>query len=168
MTPSTKSKGLTVQRLPEAEVPAEMKNPNRIVLAGYNNPEMFKGFASLSGRVHSASRLSDRVREILVLRTLYRVGSSYQCTLHEPVALKAGVTTDELEALKVADFEVFSAAEIAALNFCEAADGVDTTDELWAKTVAHWSPQEISDMVMLAGFYAMAGRYLLAMGIVAE
>lgn len=155
-------------RLPEAVLPPEMKHPNRIVLAVYNNPEMFKGFASLSGRVHSASRLSDRVREILVLRTLYRIGSSYQCTLHEPVALNAGVTSDELEALKAADFEGFNPAEIAALNFCEAADSVTTTDALWERTVAHWSPEEISDMVLLAGFYAMAGRYLLAMGIVAE
>lgn len=145
-----------------------MANPNRIVLAVYNNPEMFKGFASLSGRVHSASRLSHRLREILVLRTLYRIGSTYQCTLHEPVALEAGVTTDELEALKVADFEGFSPAEIAALNFCEAADAVATTDALWSRTVDYWSPQEISDMALLVGFYAMAGRYLLAMGIVAE
>lgn len=155
-----------MQRLPDAELPADMAHPNRIVLAVYNNPEMFKGFASLSGRVHSASRLSDRVREILVLRTLYRVGSSYQCTLHEPVALNAGITTDELEALKSAEFECFDPAEIAALNFCESADAVSTTDAQWERTIAHWSPEEISDMVMLAGFYAMAGRYLLAMGIV--
>ena len=145
-----------------------MATDNRIVRAVYNNPEMFKGFASLSGRVHSASRLSDRMREILVLRTLYRLGSSYQCTLHEPVALKAGVTQGELDALKAGDFEGFSPAEIAALDFCEAADGLRTTDALWERTAAFWSPQEISDMVLLAGFYALAGRYLLAMGIVAE
>lgn len=157
-----------MQRLPEAVVPADMIDPNRIVLAVYNNPEMFKGFASLSGRVHSASRLSDRVREILVLRTLYRVGSSYQCTLHEPVALNAGVTPEELESLKAADFAGFSPAETAALNFCEAADRLATTDALWDTTATFWSPQEISDMVLLAGFYAFAGRYLLAMGIVAD
>lgn len=157
-----------MQRLPEAELPADMQHSNRIITAVYNNPEMFKGFASLSGRVHSASRLSDRVREILVLRTLYRLGSSYQQTLHEPVALKAGVTQSELDALKVPDFGGFSAAEAAALDFCEAADAVTTTDALWSRTAEFWSPQEISDMVILAGFYALAGRYLLAMGIVAE
>jgi 4-carboxymuconolactone decarboxylase len=157
-----------MQRLPEAELPAEMMTDNRIVRAVYNNPEMFKGFASLSGRVHSTSRLSDRTREILVLRTLYRIGSTYQSQLHEPVALKAGVTAQELEALKVADFKGFSAPEIAALNFCEATDSVTTTDELWIATANHWSPQEISDMALLVGFYAMAGRYLLAMGVVAE
>jgi len=157
-----------MQRLPEAELPAEMMTDNRIVRAVYNNPEMFKGFASLSGRVHSTSRLSDRTREILVLRTLYRVGSTYQSQLHEPVALKAGVTAQELQALKSTDFKAFSASETAALNFCEAADSVTTTDELWLATTQHWSPQEISDMALLVGFYAMAGRYLLAMGVVAE
>ncbi|MDO8731543.1 MAG: carboxymuconolactone decarboxylase family protein [Actinomycetota bacterium] len=157
-----------MQRLPEAELPSDIKNPNRIVSAVYNNPEMFKGFASLSGRVHTASRLSDRVRELLVLRTLYRVGSSYQCTLHEPVALRAGITNQELQALRDAHFDDFDPAEIAALLFCEAADAIATTDELWRKTTELWSPQEISDMVMLSGFYALSGRYLLAMGIVAE
>ena len=157
-----------MQRLPEAELPAEMMTDNRIVRAVYNNPEMFKGFASLSGRVHSTSRLSDRTREILVLRTLYRIGSTYQSSLHEPVALKAGVTTRELAALKDGDFTSFSAPEKAALNFCEATDSVTTTDELWLATTHHWSPQEVSDMVLLVGFYAMAGRYLLAMGVVAE
>ncbi|MDO8733265.1 MAG: carboxymuconolactone decarboxylase family protein [Actinomycetota bacterium] len=157
-----------MQRLPEAQLPEEMATDNRIVRAVYNNPEMFKGFASLSGRVHSASRLSDRMREILVLRTLYRIGSSYQIALHEPASLKAGITRAELNALKCGDFHDFSSAEGAALDFCEAADALTTTDELWDRTAAEWSPQEISDMTLLVGFYAMAGRYLLAMNIVAE
>ncbi len=157
-----------MQRLPEAELPSNIENPNRIVSAAYNNPEMFKGFASLSGRVHSASRLSDRVRELLVLRTLCRIGSSYQCTLHEPVAMQAGISEHELRALRTADFDSFAPSESAALLFCEAADAVETTDELWQSTTEFWSPLEMSDMVMLAGFYGFAGRYLLAMGIVEE
>jgi 4-carboxymuconolactone decarboxylase len=157
-----------MQRLPEAELPADIAIDNRIVRAVYNNPEMFKGFGSLSGRVHSASRLPDRVREILVLRTLYRVGSTYQIQLHEPVAVTSGVTEEELAALRSGDFSVFSAADAAALAFCDAADELRTTDELWTRTVEHWSPQEVSDMALLVGFYSMTGRYLLAMGVTAQ
>lgn len=155
-------------RLPEAELPDDVAIDNRIVRAVYNNPEMFKGFGSLSGRVHSASRLSDRMRELLVLRTLYRVGSTYQIGLHEPVASRSGVTDEELAALRAADFSAFEPAEAAALAFCEAIDAIATTDELWDRTVEHWSPQEVSDMALLTGFYSMTGRYLLAMGVVAE
>lgn len=157
-----------MQRLPEAELPDDVLIDNRIVRAVYNNPEMFKGFASLSGRVHSTSRLPDRLRELIVMRTLYRIDSTYEISLHEPQALKMGITEVELAGLKSGDFTVVSAAEAAALKFCDASNDVTTTDELWEVTAQHFSPQEISDMALLTGFYAMAGKYLLAMGIVAE
>lgn len=155
-------------RLPEAELPDDILIDNRIVRAVYNNPEMFKGFASLSGRVHSTSRLNDRLRELIVMRTLYRIDSTYEISLHEPVASKMGITDDELAGLKRGDLDVVSPAEAAALRFCDAIDAVATTDELWDATAEYYTPQEISDMAILAGFYGLAGKYLLAMGVVAE
>ena len=157
-----------MQRLPEAELPDDVLIDNRIVRAVYNNPEMFKGFASLSGGVHKTTRLPDPLRELLVMRTLYRIDSSYEISLHEPQALKLGITEAELAGLKNGQLDVVSPSEAAALAFCDAIDDVSTTDELWNATAEHFSPQEISDMALLAGFYGMAGKYLLAMGIVTE
>ena len=45
------------------ELPEDLPVRNNIVRATYTNPDMFRGFASLSGRVHSASHLPDRIRE---------------------------------------------------------------------------------------------------------
>jgi len=153
-------------RITPAEIPADAPHRNNLIAATLNNPELFRGFASLSGRVHTASHLSDRLREIVVLRTVARLGADYEWTSHVRVARAAGLLSDaEIEGLRTGDVESFRTAEIAAIRFAEAVEDRGVDDALWRSTREHFGEVELLDLAMLVGFYGLAARVVLALDI---
>jgi alkylhydroperoxidase family enzyme len=154
-----------VSRISNAEVPDDLPIVNNLVRAAYNNPDMYRGFASLSGRVHSTSHLSARLRELVVLRTVARLGATYEWANHVPGARSVGVTDDEIRALRDGSLSGFDPAEAAAIRYAEAVEDRAVDRELWAATQAHYSPVELLDLAMLVGFYGLASRVVLALEV---
>jgi 4-carboxymuconolactone decarboxylase len=152
-----------MSRIPAADLPADLAIHNNLVRTAYHNPEMFRGFASLSGRVHSASHVSDRRRELVVLCVVGLLGAPYQQQQHELAARQVGVTDAEIAALRTGDLDAFDGAERAALAFATAVETRTVDDRLWTQARAHLSDVELLDITMLAGFYGMASRFTLAL-----
>ena len=157
-----------MSRLPKASLPQDLPVKNNLVRATYNNPEMHRGFASLSGRVHSASHLPSRTRELIVFRVVNLLGVDYERQQHEPAARHAGVTEAEIEALRGGNLSVFDGADLSAVEFAGAVDRLEVTDAAWDAAREHFSELELSDMAMLAAFYGLASRYVAAMGVELE
>jgi 4-carboxymuconolactone decarboxylase len=152
-------------RVTEAELPEELPVRNNIVRAMYANPDMFRGFASLSGRVHSASHLPDRIRELVVLRITGMLGAEVEWRPHAKMAGRLGLTDTHLEAIREGDFGLFSDSERAALEYAGAIDTRTVDDDVWKRARAHYSEIELVDMTQLAGFYGLAARVALALEI---
>lgn len=152
-------------RIRHADLPEDMPVHNNLVRTTYNNPDMHRGFASLSGRVHSASRLPGRLRELAILAVVGMLGASYEWQQHSRAAAAQGVTDDEMVALRTDDLSVFTPAEAAAIRFALAVERCRVDDHEWAAASAHYSPGELADLAMLAGFYGLASRFALAMDI---
>jgi 4-carboxymuconolactone decarboxylase len=155
-------------RLPPADLPDDLPVKNNLVRATYNNPDMHRGFASLSGRVHSASHLDGRTRELVVLRVAGLLDAEVEWRQHEPAARRAGVTDEQISALRVGDLAAFEGADRAAVAFAEAVERGAVDDGAWVDARAHFSEVELSDLAMLAGFYGLASRYVLAMGVAVD
>jgi alkylhydroperoxidase family enzyme len=152
-------------RLTDAELPNDLPVHNNLVRAAYVNPDMFRGFASLSGRVHSASHLSDRTRELVVLHVAGTLGAAYEWQQHARIAERAGITDAELAALRSGDTTHFRGPEQTALRLAIAVEQRDVNDELWAEARSFFSEVQILDLVMLAGFYGLASRFVLALDV---
>jgi len=138
---------------------------NNLIKATYNNPDMHRGFASLSGRVHSASHLPPKLRELVVLRVAAGLAAEYQWQQHEGAARSAGVTDVQLAALRSGDLGEFEGAERAAIAFAGAVESASVDDAAWDAARQHFSELELSDLALLAGFYGLASRYVLAMDV---
>jgi 4-carboxymuconolactone decarboxylase len=152
-------------RIPPAELPADLAVHNNLVQTAHHNPEMFRGFASLSGRVHSASHLSDRTRELVVLRIAAHLGAEYEWTQHEPFARQHGVTDDEVHALRSGNLDAFNGADGAALSFAMAVETTSVDDASFADAKVWFSDVELVDIAMLAGFYGLASRFVRAFDV---
>lgn len=152
-------------RMTPAELPDDLPVRNNLVRTTYNNPDMHRGFASLSGRVHSASHLPSRIREIVVLSVAGRLKAEVELHPHRSAARNAGLTDAEIAAAEAGSASSFPvAAEAMAVEFAIAVDAAQVDDALWARARESFSEVELSDMAMLAGFYGLASRYVLAMG----
>ena len=152
-------------RLPQADLPADLPVHNNLVRATYNNPEMHRGFASLSGRVHTASHLSARIRELAVLRTAAALGADYEWGNHVPGARAAGLTDDEIRALRSGDLSGFSRTDEIAIRFAEAVENRTVDDALWAEASQTFTPVELHDLAMVTTFYGLASRFVLAIDV---
>lgn len=152
-------------RIAPAELPDDLPIHNNLVRATYRNPDLHRGFASLSGRVHSASHLPDRARELVVLRVANLLGAAYELQQHERGARRAGVTDEEIAALRSGDLSAFIGSERAAIDFAGAVEQNAVDDAAWAAAARHFSEVELLDIVLLAGFYGLASRFVNALAI---
>jgi alkylhydroperoxidase family enzyme len=154
-----------VARIPEVELPDDLPVKNNLVKVAYNNPGMFRGFASLSGRVHSASHLPDRIRELVILRTTGMLDAQYEWQAHARIAGRQGVTADDIDALRTGRDEHFAGAERAAVELAAAFEKRVVDAEAWKAARAYFSDVELLDLILLAGFYGMASRFALALDV---
>jgi 4-carboxymuconolactone decarboxylase len=152
-------------RIAPAALPDDLPVHNNLVRVTYHNPEMHRGFASLSGRVHTASSLEDRVRELVVLRIAAELGAAFEWASHVPGARRAGITDDEIRAMRVGDVSGLSPREAAAVRFAEAVERRTVDDRSWAAAAEHLRDDELLDLTLLVGFYGLASRLVLAMDI---
>src|ERR1700751_5692176 len=129
---------------------------NNIVRGAYNNPDMFRGFGSLSGRVHSASHLPDRTRELVVLSVTGRLHATYEWRPHVRIALTQGISQADIEALWDSDVDHFMGRDLATVMFARSVDQAAVDEELWHRARQYFSELELLDLTMLAGFYGLA------------
>ena len=108
-----------------------------------------------------------REREILVLRTAWRVKCGYEWTRHMEIARKAGLRDDEIEAVKrpVADGN-WSARDAALIKAADAlvADYF-IPDDVWAELSAHFDDRECMDAMFTVGLYASLAMVLNSAGV---
>jgi 4-carboxymuconolactone decarboxylase len=154
-----------MSRVTEVDLPDDLPVKNNIVRVTFANPDMFRGFASLSGRVHSASHLPDRIRELVVLRITGGLGAEVEWRPHARMAARSGITEADLEALRAGRAEHFEGAERAAVAFAWAVDRAEVDDAAWEAARAFYSEIELLDMTVLASFYGLAARVCRALDI---
>jgi AhpD family alkylhydroperoxidase len=152
-------------RIPPADLPDDLPVHNNLVRATFTNPDLHRGFASLSGRVHSASHLSARTRELVVLCVAGLLGAGYEWQQHEPGARRAGVTDDEIEAIRAGALDRIGGADGQAVRFAAAVEERRVDDAAWRRARRHFSEVELVDLVLLAGFYGLASRLVLALDV---
>jgi 4-carboxymuconolactone decarboxylase len=152
-------------RIAKAKIPEDAPVHNNLVRATLNNPELHRGFVGLAGRVHSASHLSPRLREIVVLPTVARLRSAYEWGNHVAGARSVGLTDDEIVRLRDGPFDDFTASEQVALRYATAVEDRAVDDELWTLAREHFSEVELLDMTLLVAFYGMASRFVLALEV---
>ncbi|CAN7151331.1 MULTISPECIES: carboxymuconolactone decarboxylase family protein [unclassified Variovorax] len=98
-----------------------------------------------------------RDREIVILRVCARCGAEYEWGVHwAAFAQAAGLGEREREAIvsAVADLEVLALRDRLLLQMVDALhDKADVDDALWQSLSAHWTPPQLIELLMLAGWY---------------
>jgi 4-carboxymuconolactone decarboxylase len=140
---------------------AEPLNVFRTLL---NHPQLLKRFNALGGLLMTRGDLDPRFREIAILRVAERAGSTYEFAQHTPLAMKYGLSDDEIESLRSGGiggrFTGFETDLVAAVD--ELLETSDVSDPVWAALEAELSVPEILELLVLVGFYRMLAGVLNA------
>jgi alkylhydroperoxidase family enzyme len=119
------------------------------------NPRVLSRF--MAGGLLDRGSLTLRERELAILRTCFRCGSEYEWGVHVAVfAAKAGLSNDEVRATCAREprADVFPAHDLAILRLCDALhERADVDDALWRELERELAPEQIVELLVLAGFY---------------
>lgn len=109
----------------------------------------------MAGGLLDRGSISLRDREIVIDRTCWRCGCEYEWGVH--VAFfggKAQLTPDEIRALTTESADAFPPRDRLLIAMCDELHATSNiSDALWAELAAAWSPAQLVELVVLAGFY---------------
>jgi len=111
--------------------------------------------------------LPEREREIVALRTAWAIKAGYVWSRHIAYAHKAGLTDEEIEALKrPADARGWHAADAALIAATDAlvADFF-IPDDVWARLSTHFDDRQCMDVIFCCGHFCMLGMFLNTAGV---
>ena len=114
--------------------------------------------------------LNTRQLEIIILRVAWRVKSAYEWHNHVGYGMNAGLSLEEIGAIRDfpagGDWIAEEAALMAAVD--ELIDGNTVTDATWATLSQSFNRQQMMDLVFTIGHYVMTSWALSAFGVPIE
>lgn len=111
----------------------------------------------MAGGLLDRGSITLRERELVIDRTCFRCGSEYEWGVH--VAFfgpRVNLTADETRDLCADDASatVFAPKERLLLRLCDELHATaNVSDELWTALAREWSPEQLVELVVLAGYY---------------
>lgn len=133
------------------------------------HPGLFRRWLPFGGKL-LAGKLPPRDRELLILRTGWNCGSTYEWAQHVLIARTAGLGDEEIARVKDGPGAAgWSAADATLLR---AADELHAdariSDATWAALAAAYDQRQMIEVPMLVGHYHLVGFTLNSLGVQVE
>lgn len=131
------------------------------------SPPVARGWLNhLTGIRHHSSLPGD-VRELVIMRVAILNGAPYEADQHAPIALKEGVTQQQLDALEQWDASpLFSERDRAVLAYTDAMTrNVQVPDAVFEAVKAHFDARLLVELTATIATYNMVSRFLEALQI---
>jgi 4-carboxymuconolactone decarboxylase len=123
----------------------------------------------MGGQLLLSGSLPAREREIVVLRMAWRASSEYEFGQHRVVGVKAGLTDAEVVRLMAQGAAGWPAGDAALVAMTdELYDDDMVSDPTWEQLARRWTPSELLELLVLAGFYRMVAGMLNSAGVPLE
>ena len=134
-----------------------------------SNPALLRAWIEFAWAIRNQCTTPRRLRELMIVRGSQICRSEYELAHHWALALAAGASQVELDALEGwRDSKLFEPAERAALAFMEGVVGLSVSDEVSAELSRHFSDSERVELTLTAGAYSMVPRMLDALQVPLE
>jgi 4-carboxymuconolactone decarboxylase len=138
----------------EASIAGGGRPVSNLVRTLAESPTVYGAFRKMARVLHSETTVSDRVREIVVLRSSWLAGSEYEFGNHISIARGAGLSETQIASLAGRISAEFDAADLAVIALVEELfHKGDVADETWSAAAALFSPRALLEIVSLFNFY---------------
>ena len=132
-------------------------------MVGYS-PGAYAEIIDLTDAIFKKLTLSDYHKELLILQVAAHEGSDYEWEQHVSVAQAAGVREDQFIAIaeqRIDDAEAFVERERVLLRFGKfILEQGKAPAVVFKHTLEHFSVEELSDAMIVIGFYKMLSIYI--------
>ena len=118
---------------------------------------------SLGNALLTQLELPAQLRELAILQVAHEAGADYERVQHVPLALSAGVTQAQIEAIEqgVKPSGLFTGEAQQVLHFArEVYAGRTISDEDFAEITQAFTSREIVELLLTIGYYTMLARLM--------
>ncbi len=144
----------------------EVLNVHRVMA---HHPELLAAWAPLRQHVAAGSSLSPRFRELAILRLAHRMGVTYEWYHHVRRAADAGLTPEEIEAIRLQPSDRWQEAESVLLTAVDELHGhLSVTDSTWSALTRLFTTDQILDLIVTVGTYTTLAMVINATGVEIE
>jgi 4-carboxymuconolactone decarboxylase len=148
----------------------EEGSKTNVIMTMGNHPPLGKVFNQWGKHFLMENSLSTRQQELLILRVAWRVKSAYEWHNHVGYAMNAGLTLDDIAAIRDhpqgGAWSEEEAAMIEAVD--DLIDGNRISDATWATLERTLSRQQLMDLTFTIGHYVMTSWALASFGVPIE
>lgn len=126
-----------------------------------NAQTCFAPALGLGNAILSKQKLHKALRELIILAVARLEGGIYEWVQHVPIGERAGCTAAQIAALEALRFDdpAFDAPAKAMLRLVrEVVRDVKASEDAVGTANAHFSPQEIVEIILTSGFYMTMAR----------
>ena len=126
---------------------------NRLVA---NSPNAFRPFILFADALVTRAMLPAVVREVVVLHLAVMRNSDYEWYEHRRMALSAGVTADQMKAIRTGRIgpELFSAEQLLGISIAdELMGGQGLARQQWKAAIDAWAVEGAMDLVLSVGWW---------------
>jgi 4-carboxymuconolactone decarboxylase len=122
------------------------------------NPEFMSRMRPLgAGILGSASSIDPHEREIVIDRVCARCGCEYEWGVHvTSFGAAHGISPEQIHATVTgaAEDAVWSERDSLLIQLADALhDHAAVSDTLWARLAAHWTPEQLMELIIIVGWY---------------
>lgn len=142
-----------------AQLEKKSGKPNHFFRTMANRPEVLKAFVPLYGAIMGFGVVDRRIKELAYLAVSFANECAYCSAAHIAPCKKAGVTEDELTALRMEQDPPFSLPERAAIQYAReltrTADSSDTREAL----NEYFSSEQIVELTLVIAMANFTNRF---------
>ena len=145
----------------------EAGRPWNIFRTLVRHPDLARRWMVFANHVLFKSTLPPRERELAILRVGWLCGSEYEWSQHCVIGREAGLSDAEIERVKQGgSADGWTELESLVLGATdELHDDKMVSDATWAALAAHWSEQQLMDLVFAVGQYTLVSMALKTLGV---
>ena len=148
----------------------EEGSKTNIIMTTGNHPALGKVYNQWGKYFLMESTLNTRQLEIVILRVSWLIKSAYEWHNHVGYAMNAGITLDEIAAIR--DFPAggtWNEEETALIAACNEQLGDNRIgDATWSALTQFFDKRQLMDLVFTIGHYAMTGWAIASFGVPIE
>lgn len=135
-----------------------------------HHPALAKAFLTFNNHVATASTVSKRIRELLILRISWLRRSEYEFVQHVVLGRNAGLTDAELERVQLGPdapgWDPLDADLVRCVD--ELHRDARIADATWMRLSAYFSAEQLMDIVFAVGCYDLLAKVFKTFGVQLE
>lgn len=142
-----------------AGLEAKAKRPSYFFRTMANRPEVLKAFVPLYGAILGPGSVERRIKELVYLTVSFTNRCAYCSAAHVASGKKAGISEEEMSALKAGEDGSFTPVEQAAIQYARELTIAASADNTRAALEEHFNHEQVVEITLVAAMANFTNRF---------